>query len=224
MTRNLKALGLALAAVFAMSAWIVSAASAHTPATFTGTKGATVRGAETVANVFNVTGLETTCKNVEFHGSVAAAVSETQTINPTYSECTAESIIGTISVTVTGFGATGCDYRVRADGKADLECAAGKEVTVDAGPCTVHVPAQTGLGTLTFTTELKRHSDEKTLSHDLLVHVVLTGITANHTDGIGCPFNGSAEGVVGTLTGTTTVWLEDINGTPVPLTWDATVA
>jgi len=221
MTRNLKALGLALIAVLAMSALVASAASAHTPAKFTvGKEKSEIVGEETVKNNFKVTGVETTCEEVNFTGTTPAGTveAETQTITPSYKKCTAESIFGTIEVTVTGFAAGECDYRLNANETADLECAAGKEVTVDAATCTIHVPPQKGLGKITFTTGLTEGR------HDLTVHVELTKVKTNHTDGFGCPLPSGGESVEATLSGTTTVSATNPPGVKVDLTWDATVA
>ena len=226
MTRNLKALGLALFAMFAMSAVVASAASAHTPPRFTAPAEATIRAEKDVVDTFfTVTGLETFCETVSFHGVGPAAVSsENQTITPTYTNCKAESIIGTVEVKVTGFGHygeadKGCDYRLRADEKADLVCETGKEVTVDAGTCVIHIPPQVGLGTITYTTGLRTGN-----VHDLTVHIDLTSITTNHTDPIGCPLPSGGESATGTLVGTTTVWAEKPAGVAVDLTWHPTVA
>lgn len=222
MTRNLRALGLALVAVFVMSAWMASAASAHTPAKFTvEVEESTLRSEETVTNILSVTGVETFCEVVSYHGvSPAGTVSaEALTSMPSYSECKAESIIGTVNATVTGFKAGECEYRIRANQTADLECAAGKEVTVDAGPCTIHIPPQSGLGTITFTTEIFGNG-----IHDLLVHINFSNLTTNHTDGFGCPLPSGGESATATAVGTTTAWAESTPGTKVNLTWDATVA
>jgi len=224
MTRNLKALGLALFAVFALGAVMASAAAAHVPARFTAEEGITITGVQIEGtHKFKVTNTETQCEKVKFHGTapsnpkVPTVSEESITITPTYEECFAEAgIFGTIEVTVTGFKAGECDYRIRADGKVDIECAEGKEITVDAATCTIHVPAQPNIGTLTY--EVGKVGEV----HDLKVNVNLKEITANHTDGFGCPLESGGEGKVATLTGTTTVTGENALGNPRAITWDAT--
>ena len=212
MMRNLKALGLALVAVFAMSALAASGASA---ASFTaGEADTTISGVQKTTHVFAVTGVETSCKKVSFSGTSSSVVQASITITPKYEECTAESIIGTINVTVTGFGAGECDYRINASGTADLECASGKEVTVDASTCTIHVPAQTGLSKLKFTNEGSGSSA------DVRVDVELEKITTNHTDGFGCPLTSGGESATGTLNGDTTVTGSGAGGS-VAISWDA---
>lgn len=51
MTRNLKALGLAVVAMLAMGAFVASAASAHTPPRFTAPETSTTTGNEIVSNI-----------------------------------------------------------------------------------------------------------------------------------------------------------------------------
>lgn len=220
MFRNLKALGLALVALGAISAIAVATASAHVPARFTGPVSSELVGEETVTNVFAVTGVETSCQVVSYRGvSPAGSESaESLTITPSYSVCTAESIIGTINVTVTGFGAGECDYVVNANGTTNIVCAAGKEVTIDAASCTIHIPAQNNLGTITYTTGLTSGI------HDVTSHTNITNITTNHTDGFGCPLPSGGESATATYTGTWTRWYTKPAGVKVDMTWHATVA
>lgn len=90
-----------------------------------------------------MTGVEAFCESLKFTGIVTQ---DAIALTPEYKECKAESIIGTIESKVTGFSPGECDYRLNATGTLDLECAAGKEVTFDVASCTIHIPAQKGLG------------------------------------------------------------------------------
>ena len=226
MTRNLRALGLALVAVFVMGVWVAQGVSAHVAARFTAPEVSTITGEETVTNIINsVTGVGTSCKSVLYHGVTPASESaESLTINAIYKECVAEAgIFGTIEVEeVTGFGPVECHYRLNADESVDLACGAGKEVTIKAATCTMHIPAQNDLGTISFTTATREIGGIK--KHDLLVHWNLSGITSNHTDGFGCPLSSGGESATATFVGTTTVWAEGHGFEPLDLTWDATVA
>lgn len=226
MTGNIKGLGLVLVAALAMSAVVVSTASGHVPDRFTAPAAATIRGeSHEGVLVFAGEGLEHSCA-ITFHGvspSGSGTVSfESQTIRPTFTGCTAESIIGTMEDKVTGFGHygpsdEGCDLVFTAPGRAHIVCEPGKEVTIDVGTCIIHIPPQFNIGTLSYTTGVRLSK------HDLTVHLDLTSITASYTDGFGCPLSGSTESSNSSLVGKTTVWAE-VAGAPVDLTWDATVA
>ena len=109
MTRNLKALGLALIAVFAMSALAVSSASAAT-GNFTLEEAGTLTGDQLGANHFFETGsgLTLTCTSSHFDGvGTQPASSNTATIKPTYSGCTTKVSIFTFPATIDF---TSCDY------------------------------------------------------------------------------------------------------------------
>ena len=175
MKRNLKTLGLALIAVLAMSAMVASAASA---ATFTATAGARITATDSGDFRFTVTDQTITCGNVVFTGTAPAASFTSITMFASFNDCT-----GVTTAVVTGFGGGGCDFVFYASGTADLVCPAGKDVTVDMGPCVAHIPGQAGLGTLTYTNN-GGHVD---------IAFNLTKVKANHTDGFLCPFGSSGE-------------------------------
>ena len=230
MTRKLRAFGLALVAVAAIGGFWAPGASAHVehvphvPAKFTAPKDTTITGVQAVNNIFGLTGIELQCESVTYVGTSSAG-SESQeslTLSPQYTGCFAESIAGTINITVTGFGhlesegEAGCDYRVNASGTLDLECKEGAEATVDAGPCAIHFPAQKGIGTLKFTNE------ESGGVKDVRAHMELSKITTNHTDSFGCPFPSGGESATGTVAGTTTFSGENGEGKAVGISFDAT--
>ena len=190
MKRNLKTLGLALIAVLAMSAMVASAAGA---ATFTATEGAKITATDSGSVKFTVTGTEVTCGNAVYTGTAPAASFASITVNATFSECkTAIS-----SATILGFGAGECDFVLYAGGTADLVCAAGKDVTISAGPCVVHIPGQIGLDTLGYSNN-GSHVD---------INLGVTQINGNHTDGFLCPFGSSGNSSEG--------WLETLSGSPL---------
>ena len=196
MIRNLKALGLALVAVFAMSAMVSSAASASP--TITSTAGATIIGEEEGNVKFTVTGQEVFCENAHYTGTAPANAFTTLTVTPEYSGCFAETAIGKLNANVVGFGAGGCDFLLHSTGTADLVCAAGKDVTVNANPCVVHIPAQNGLGTIEYDTK------EAGGIKDLTLTINIQNITATHTDGFLCPFGSSGESTGAVLEGNIT--------------------
>jgi len=221
MTRNLKVLGLALVAILAMTAMVASAASAHTPAKFTATAGATITAVDTGKVKFTVTGQEVTCEEATYSGVAPAASFESITVNATFNKC--KTNFG--EAKVTGFGEGGCDFKLYANGTADLVCPEGKDVTVDALTCTVHIGSagNQGLGTLTYTNDA---------SGDVKIGLNVTKITGNHTDGFLCPFGSSgsnSEGVLETPAhsgeGANTVPAEPLTASASvgTLKWDATI-
>jgi hypothetical protein len=100
MTRNIKALGLALVAVFAMSAVAASSASAlH----FTGGSGITkVHGAQVGLNVFTANGSPVECEEATFSGAVTAATTTEQTVDPAYNKCRFASKTVNATVDING--------------------------------------------------------------------------------------------------------------------------
>lgn len=197
---------------------VTSGASAHTPARFTSE--ATVTTIQAVQDglyVVKATNLELMCEVLELHATVVGTSFESGSAVPTLEKCFAEAIIGTINATVTGFGAGECELVLRATGTGDLSCAVGKEVTFDVGTCVVHLPAQTGVKTFTFTTA------EHAGKHALTVHFNIDNLIGNHTDGFGCPFEGGGPFSGTKANGTAIAWGTDQAGNPVGITWDATV-
>jgi len=221
MIRNLKVLGLALGALFAMSAMMASAASAHVPAVFHVEKvPANVTVTEKEKHKFTVTGQTVTCETAVFHGTDKEEFTPTSIkLEATYAECKAEPL--GVNATVTGFGKIGeagkCWYNVNASGAAALECNGG-DVTVDAASCVVHVPAQSFASGVTYSTEVIKASGK----HDLTVSFNIKEVEATHTDGFLCPFgsSGTVKGAIlegaSTAVATAEPGGEDIDLTQTP--------
>jgi len=189
MIRNLKVLGLALVALLAMSAMVASAASAAEKFTASSGKGTKISAEDTGNIKFTVTNSTVTCTKAVFTGTAPGESFTEVSVNAEYSGCTGFGF----PATVKGFGQHGeaspCTFNLEAGGNADLNCPAGQDVTVEAGPCTVHVPAQQNLGTLTY---------ENRESH-VGIYLNVTKIKGTHTDGFLCPFGGSGENSEGVL-------------------------
>lgn len=99
MTRNLKALGLALVAVFALSA--VASAAAQAESKFMAAEyPVTIHGSQTTKHIFKYGGNEVTCENAEFNGSATAASSEIE-IEPAYTNCHVNVLGSILPATVT---------------------------------------------------------------------------------------------------------------------------
>ena len=140
MTRNLKALGLALVAVFAMSVVGASAASAATefhaekaPVTLTGSQHAG-------EDVFTTDAGTVSCENASYVGSQATATALTSSATPSYSGCHA-----TFGLNTT-IDVNECKYIFHSDTKkVDISCPSGKVLAVTAPGCEITVGSQTGL-------------------------------------------------------------------------------
>jgi long-subunit fatty acid transport protein len=145
MTRNFKALGLALVAAFAMSAVVASAASAaefhaeKAPVTLTGSQHAG-------EDVFTTDAGTVSCEEATYTGSQATVTALTASATPKYSGCHATFGLNT-TVDVNE-----CKYIFNANtGKVDISCPAGKVIAVTAPGCEITVGSQTGLSSATFT-------------------------------------------------------------------------
>jgi hypothetical protein len=152
MTRNLKALGLALLAVFAFGAVAASSASAvplfHSetePTVLTG--GEDKSGAEFGTKTSTLT---ITCQET-FGGTVSEKTPSVVTVHPTYSNCVK---VTNLAVTVD---TENCDYKLYAetttspktppeeaktktDAPAEIECTAGNNIKITiGGVCTITI-------------------------------------------------------------------------------------
>lgn len=230
MIRTLKALSLTLGALFAMSAMMASTVSAHTPAVFhvdnADKEPVTITANQKTQHKFTVTGQTVTCEVAEFEGTTKELTPTGIKLAAHYTGC--KTGLGT-TVNVTGFatiheeiGQSGkCWYTIAASGTADLECN-NADVTVDAGPCVVHIPAQHFPSGVTFSTELIDTEPEDI--HDLTVGFEVKNIKGTHTDGFLCPFGSSGESSEAILEGTSTAFAErEVDGELVHLTHTPTV-
>jgi hypothetical protein len=217
MIRKFKALGLALVAVFAMSAIVASAAQAAAGTLTSEGKTVIVTAEQVGEHEFVLTDHETEpgkfanikCKKAVFTGTAGVTDGATSvTAHPVYSECTAFGQPATITT-------TGCDYLLKtgtptAGGwhvTTDVVCAAGSVIKIVTGTCEVTVAGQTGLATSEAT-----NSGGAGTAMDLLLHTKITGITYTVTKGnIGCPLKHSVPKLwhKGDYNGTTTVKAHD---------------
>lgn len=225
MIRKIKALGLALVAVFAMSAVVASAASA-TNGTLTTFPTTTVvaTGEQVGEHVFTLTDhpiigggfANVKCKKATFDGVGTNKDGDTTvTVTPTYSECTAFGLAATIehdectyilhTGTTTGLGG----WHV----VTTVSCPEGKTITIKTATCEVRVGSQS----LT-TSEVTNSGTSAEM--DLLLHTNIENIAYTVTkDGIGCPLSGTGSFSKGDYVGTTTVKAHDaVEKTPVGIT------
>jgi len=208
MSRKLKALGLALIAVFAMAA--ISAATASAEELFHSSEAhSIIRGTQVAEDTFTVNAGTVKCKKATYNGTSSATTVKEQRVKPTYSECTAFGFVNT-TIDVP----SSCEYLftqpVAKVGKVDI-VGCLEPITVTGFNCWVTVGNQNNLGSITYTT------GESLKAHDLLIHVSLTGITyTQHSKS----FPGCTAGTFtnGTYTGTSTVEALNTAGEPIPLT------
>jgi hypothetical protein len=151
MMRNIKVLGLTAFAVLAFSAAIASAASA---AEFhTASAPATLTAREEENQVFVTEAGTFSCTGVKLTATMSALSQPTVTTSGLeYAGCTTKTIFGNIELTVN-FTKNSCNYRFHANGEVDLVCASGgTEGVIVSGPgCTLTVPPQTGLKSVSYT-------------------------------------------------------------------------
>jgi hypothetical protein len=215
MIRKFKALGLALIAVFAMSAVVASAAQATAGTLTAEGKTVTVTGEQILGNehVFTLTDHQTPpgsgvfattkCKKAHFDGIGSVTDGATSiTVTPTYSECTAFGQPATVEH-------TSCKYVLKTETPAGtgwhvntaIVCNPGDEIHVQTGTCSVTVPAQEDLTTSEVT-----NSGGAGTAMDLLLDTNIKGITYTVTkDNIGCPLSGTGTFHNGDYVGKTTV-------------------
>ncbi len=144
MIRNLKALGLAVVAVLAMSAVVASAASAETGTVTAESYPAKLTSTQVGTNELSIGNgaRKVSCTTATVSGELTAATT-TLTLTPTYTNCTST---GALPATVT---LNGCDYLLHptkvtattGTGTVDVVCPAGKEITVDIYSSSEHIPA-----------------------------------------------------------------------------------
>lgn len=211
--RNLKILGLALVAMFAMSAVGASMASADELTAedlLVNLYGSNESGS---SDSFGITAGNTSCKEVTYDIGTVATPTTSVTATPTYSTFQKDGVShNCLSI---GFPATihmnGCDFIFNVTsgsstvGDAAVGCPAGKEVTVtaiSAGTikCTIHVPPQTLTGDVVTYSVISAGP-----TREVTVSVNAHGITYKHTEGTGlgkCP---TGSGIAGTFVGKGTV-------------------
>jgi hypothetical protein len=208
MNRKLKALGLALVAVAAMTALSAAPASAVWHGEKTGTvKGINIEGEE----VFTTNAGNVKCEISEYNGTTTATTPGAVKVKPTYKNCQAFGFIGTPIDVGT------CEYEFTTPVKTTstvhiVNCATPLRVT--AFNCEITVGNQGPLSHITWT---QGGVPSPPNIHDLIAHVTITGIkyTQHSKSFPGCT-NGTFTN--GTYTGTNTVRAYDSLGNQVPIT------
>ncbi|HYJ21911.1 MAG TPA: hypothetical protein VEW07_07810 [Solirubrobacterales bacterium] len=210
MIRNLKALGLALIAVFAMSAIAASAASANE---FHSSQENTQLTGKTTENhkfLYETGGNIVECTGGTFNGTILGKKTTKEvTVSPVYTGCTVPAVFNS----PVHIDFTGCTYRFTINaaenkGPAHLICPAGAKIDITVtipllADCTLTVGPQTPAGTTDYSNE------GTTPKRSVVVQPTQTGIVGSRDGNSLC---GEATSTTGTYTGKATVEGEK-NGT-----------
>ncbi len=121
MFRKLKALGIALVGVFAMSA--ITASAAHAVTEFEGTEDSTLNGVQLNTHTFIFNKVQITCPSFTATGTLPVSTTQEITLTPTYKNCKVGSHPAI-------FDFTGCDYMFTGSGEVHLECSSGEHVDI----------------------------------------------------------------------------------------------
>ncbi|HET7122189.1 MAG TPA: hypothetical protein VFI17_13175 [Solirubrobacterales bacterium] len=215
MIRNVKALGLALVAIFAMSAMVASAAQAEngvldlSPGGGAGTK-VTIKGNQVTNHSFTIAGVKVECSIVVFqplgeYGTGATSVE----VHPVYEGCT--SGIGTTIVNTEN-----CNFTLMANGSANaneemltwntgevkVTCNGSTFITINAANvCVATIATQTLSSGISFTNTTPNNTNE--MAFDVIANKAPVA-TVKNVDGFGCPFVGTGS-TTGEYTGRTTM-------------------
>jgi hypothetical protein len=182
--KHLKTLGLAAMAVMALAAFVgVSSASATE---FHATGGTTLTGVVGENNhVFTIEGSTVTCNTIAFNGTAAASgTSVTQTMHPSYSNCTAFGFINAVINT------SNCLYEFNANTHLVnlTSCTSPINIVAESGfgTCKATVGNQNGINGQTFINMGTTGSNTATLTENSSANNIITNV--NTSNGI-CPIN-----------------------------------
>ena len=213
MKRNLKALGLAMVAVFALSAVAASAAQAANHHLTVPTAPAIVTAEDTVNTVFSMTGgnRKIECATTKYEGTVSETTSTEVTVAGTYGGCTVKGggeISATVDVKHCALILTG-ETDANGDAKTHIECAEGNEIhitySVFGSACTVAITPQTPEGGVHY-----EQAEPVGQKKDVTVTFTIKGITYHEIGGGFCPASSTTHD--GTLNGTVTAKAYKDNG------------
>ncbi len=141
-------LQLLVVSALALSAGPAAAAQAAPPEFHFAQAPATITGSGTEDSFTTSVG-KMKCKSA-FLGLAEFTTTTTMTLTPEYSGCSFLGLEGTVKT-------NGCTYVLHlVEGSSpptavmDISCPVGKQITLEAGSCVVHIPAQTGLSHVVF--------------------------------------------------------------------------
>jgi hypothetical protein len=154
MRRNLKALGTALVAVFAMSAMTASAASAE-PLFHSEIEDTFLTGSQgpIVANIFTTDLGQLKCEFVKFKGTWGQTTNTTLTLKPVYENCTMAEENAVVTENGCAFLFHLGNNTETLAASMDIECPDGQRIEIHIPECTTTLPPQAGLQQSKFTNE-----------------------------------------------------------------------
>jgi hypothetical protein len=214
MIRNLKVLSIALAAAFAMSAVVASAASAefkyHSEIDHT-----IITGSQVIETVTTTAFGTVKCKKATFEGTTTTKTETELTITPDLKECKAFGVNATVDIngchylftTPTTFTTTGGTKDLHAEMHLECNTGLGSTIVWTAPGCEVTWPPQTPT---VPTVDLK--NEGAGAKRDILLTWTLTGITYQ---GHGLCNPSTAHKNDGSISGTITFTGEDTNKSQV---------
>jgi hypothetical protein len=185
----------------------------HLPRYEAGAYPATLSGEQSAAAklTFKVQGYTASCTKATASGTLSSS-SQTLTLSPSYSECTAFNFTG---ATVAP---NGCTYVLHAGpkwsaaylGTLDISCSTGKSIEITVGNCAVSIGSQSGLKVLrsTVSSESPQALVASLNAKGLKYTVTKAGVT--------CPLEEKTN-TNGTFTGTVTVHAESEAKAPIAL-------
>jgi len=199
MKHTVKVLGLALAAVFALSAIVASAASATTTFTAESEAKLTVSANETQVFTYTAGGAQIKCTGFAVDNAQIVASSTEIEFTPTYTGCTGPGGI-TTHITMSG----PCTITVKADSTVYFCRRGGKITFTVTGLCTYHLTTQQ-------TGSVSYDNIGSGTTREIKVTPSVTGIaTTNTNPGFLC---GPESSTTGTLSGSFTLTGENSAGT-----------
>jgi hypothetical protein len=210
MLRKLMRAAVLAAALCALGAVTASAASAAGEFTV-GATPAAITGTQATTNVFEVTNsahtgfVKTKCGIATFEGTSTAAAATELTVTPKYTECTLGGLAAEVKM-------NGCKYTFTSTGvrtaNVDITgCTEGKKIEIIKGNCTITIPQQGPLATVTFANNAEAGS-----KMDATATADVTAISNTQGTGSECPSPGLTS-TDGTYTGTVTIKaFEDLGG------------
>lgn len=210
MKRNLKAMGLALVAAFALSAVAASAASADFTTTSDGTTNLTAKAL--TSQVFTTGAEEVKCANVAANGSVEGTTQESVTAVPVYTNCSVSNEAGTFTAFID---VNGCTYEFTTDTEVHI-CQSGGPIVVTAEIVPPFKSKCLEIGKQTPTNPEVHYTNEGSGGADMhvIVESTVEGITYKKVGPCG-----STEGSNASYTGEVTISGHDsVTGDPVGVT------
>ncbi|HWM63046.1 MAG TPA: hypothetical protein VNP96_03555 [Solirubrobacterales bacterium] len=202
-----KTFGLALGVMLAIAATAAPIALAQEGEFTANQYPATVTGEQMGTDVITTTAGSWSCPHTTYHGEVNEPTSSL-TVVPSYTGCQA---FGFFKFTID---LNGCDLIFKIDeteasdkyfGTTDIACPVNAEIVVTSAACVLRFPAQTGLGTMTYT--------NTTDSEDVEINISISS-ELKYTVDHGCATAAAGSYADGSYAGTATVTADDEEGNP----------